>query len=369
MRGAPDDPSLPVRLLSRGWLSHAGPGFIGGKYATPQPVPRSSWADAAGDLGEDEDVEQGVVFLQESHRVTTAEAAAGLVRMELTHEPIEHSEHLYWGPAGGMGVYQPGSVWHRDGQTVVAASTALAAGDRLTVEYAYIEGLTLPAPAVTLVGLPLVGWFSADYELANQSLGPITTWTNLAEGWSSLPMTGNATLEATTGPGGGPSIHLANQTLQLGNAAAPGSWRSTAGAEGFFVRKRDSSAAGSNHNFGLHSSADLYYPTGAGLVRDDFSSNVLVDFTPTMSLTEWRRYNARASTTHRAVYLDEVLQGELTGSFTVGGPSGNNELGASGGNAHNGRYSCVLLFSRVLTDTERAQVIDYLAAFPCGGLP
>jgi hypothetical protein len=78
---------------------------------------------------------QGVLFYQDPHTVI----AAGEQAVALTHLPIDNSEHVYWN-----GLYQPGSEWTRDGQTITVPDPdgLLASNDELVVEYAYRKGIT-----------------------------------------------------------------------------------------------------------------------------------------------------------------------------------------------------------------------------------
>lgn len=79
----------------------------------------------------------------------TYTVAAGEQAFDLTHDPIDNSEHLYWN-----GLYQPASVWSRSGRTVTVpdAPGDLRVGDELVVEYAYRVGLKGGAlPTVTVV--------------------------------------------------------------------------------------------------------------------------------------------------------------------------------------------------------------------------
>ena len=76
----------------------------------------------------------------------------GLQTIGLTHEPVAHSEHVYWN-----GLYQPGSEWSRSGLTVTVpdANRDLEAGDQLVVEYAYLVTTSSPDLPLSL-GSP--GW-------------------------------------------------------------------------------------------------------------------------------------------------------------------------------------------------------------------
>lgn len=116
----------------------------------------------------------GVQFMQDSTTVTEV----GDQIVELTHVPITNSEHLYWN-----GLYQPGTEWTRDGQTVSVPDPGevCAVDDVLTVEYAYREAGV--APSGSSVPVTLRYYFPS---LAMALPGPIVPpygemWTVLDE--------------------------------------------------------------------------------------------------------------------------------------------------------------------------------------------
>lgn len=95
----------------------------------------------------------GTLFYQDSLTV----AAPGDQTLNLTHQPIDNSEHLYWD-----GDYQPGTEWTRDGLmvTVLDPDDFLAAGDQLVMEYAYYGAGTAPEsfPAFVTIPYESTGW-------------------------------------------------------------------------------------------------------------------------------------------------------------------------------------------------------------------
>lgn len=66
----------------------------------------------------------------------------------LSYEPRDHSEHLYWHPQGGAGVYQDGANWTRDVLTVtlIDPDGFIQAGDKFTMEYAILAGGDVAPP-------------------------------------------------------------------------------------------------------------------------------------------------------------------------------------------------------------------------------
>lgn len=108
-----------VRLVATNRAGEAGP---------PSVATLVDEEDADNVEEEDEELE----FYADTHAVT----APGPQSIQLTYEPEQESEHLYWN-----GLYQPGSEWSRVGQTITVPDAAghLATGDELVVEYAYFH--------------------------------------------------------------------------------------------------------------------------------------------------------------------------------------------------------------------------------------
>lgn len=74
-------------------------------------------------------------FFQDLHLVT----AVGEQTVYLTFVPVENSEHVYWLPKGGAGLYQPGSEWSRSENVVTIPDDdgIITVDDAIVVEYAY----------------------------------------------------------------------------------------------------------------------------------------------------------------------------------------------------------------------------------------
>ena len=129
----------------------------------------------------------GTQFWQDTHTV----AEVGDQHIALTHEPLPHSEHLYWN-----GLYQPGTEWVRSGQAMTVGDGAgrLRLGDELTVEYAYMVGVATG----TTINVPYgsTGW--------KYLVVPTSDSTNRSavgyddSGWATAPAPfGNANNETT----------------------------------------------------------------------------------------------------------------------------------------------------------------------------
>lgn len=108
------------------YLRSLDPGLLDGLYATPRPVPRVP-SQLVGDDGGDGGTE---IAFENADRATAS--AAGRVTLHLTHEPIDGSLHIYWGPS-----YQRPSKYALDGQTVTFVNAHIHVGDVLSAAYAY----------------------------------------------------------------------------------------------------------------------------------------------------------------------------------------------------------------------------------------
>lgn len=93
-----------------------------------------------------------VKFMQDQFTVSEL----GAQTLTLSFEPILNSEHLYWHPGSGAGIYQPGSEWSRDRWDVSVPDPdgRLAVDDALVMEYAY---RTRGSKPVVLASMFLIG--------------------------------------------------------------------------------------------------------------------------------------------------------------------------------------------------------------------
>lgn len=234
-----------------------------------------------------------------------------------------------------------------------------------------------------LCRLPLLFWGSADYEYATYGAGSKAGWTNLAEGtwadgfgnvYDKGDATGNCTVQASGGPAGGPSLTLPSVQILTFDGVGwvqPGVGGFQSGnyssGEMFAVVKASGPTARSDwFNIGA-SSIDARYPNSDGDIWDEFGGGNYT-FTPSLDVSSWRTFSSRNSGASRVTRLDGVVQYTDTSGFGL--PQHQPNLGSSGGGGgFLGSITSFYLFSRSLTDAERAQVEAWIAANPSGGLP
>jgi hypothetical protein len=76
-----------------------------------------------------------ILFYNETFTISST----GNQSLSFTFEPLTYSEHIYWCPAGGGGVYlEEGEDWQKTSpSSVVVNGSYMDIGDQLVVEYAY----------------------------------------------------------------------------------------------------------------------------------------------------------------------------------------------------------------------------------------
>lgn len=91
----------------------------------------------------------GLRFMQDQFTVVHT----GDQTFALTYQPVLNSEHVYWHPGGGAGVYQDGSTWSRSDWTITIPDPGglIAVGDEFVVEYAYTDPSSKPLVPASLV--------------------------------------------------------------------------------------------------------------------------------------------------------------------------------------------------------------------------
>lgn len=126
----------PLEEIRRHQMSMT-PGSLSGRVAEARPIWNSN-LDASESASEEADsgTTNLVQFWYDQFLVT----APGTQRVTLTHLPLDHSEHLYWGP-----IYQRNAFWTRSAGSraviIPDPSGHLSPGDVLTFKYAYIPGV------------------------------------------------------------------------------------------------------------------------------------------------------------------------------------------------------------------------------------
>lgn len=124
-----------VRHHSR-QLQSMVPGAAGGRLASAQPLPAGTYLDA--DVDGDDWAADGVLAWNDTFTVSST----GTQTLSLSWLPVENSEHFYWHPAAGAAVYWTGDEWTREGQTITVLDPGgiFEVGDKITIEYLYLDG-------------------------------------------------------------------------------------------------------------------------------------------------------------------------------------------------------------------------------------
>lgn len=76
-----------------------------------------------------------VLFFNQTFWVTST----GNQTLNLTFEPLPYSEHVYWCPYGGGGIYlEEGEDWQKTSSSLIVVNgNYLDIGDQIVVEYSY----------------------------------------------------------------------------------------------------------------------------------------------------------------------------------------------------------------------------------------
>lgn len=211
----------------------------------------------------------------------------------------------------------------------------------------------------------LWAWYSAQAETSYADNADMTQWTDqsgnsrhaLASG------TNQPKWRSSLGRGGGPSVQFTSNggtyfvapnmtALTAGEGAA--TLYPTADPQGFW-------------RFGASGIAPKF-PHG-GTAYDDFGSSVWETASSGVALNTWYRYGVAAESGRWRTWLDGTAKTDRA-SNTVSFRS-NPNIGDSldGGWGFGGQMGCVLIYNRVLTASERADLDAWLTANPSGGVP
>ena len=319
---------------------------------------------------------KGTLFYQDAFTV----GGPGTQDFNLTYIPIPNSEHLYWN-----GLYQSqGSVWSRAERvvTVADADDYLAAGDVVTVEYAYRDGMAqIPAEAGggDPLTLAVTVWYSAEYEATLYADGAeLDTITDLsgngnhatcATAGSSKPR-----IYHTGGPGGGPRIRFADGAY----ASLPsGVMTGAAAGEIMAYVKSDytDSIAQGWWKFGTDGVQTNHYPYEDDIWDDWGRTGRRGPIIPGVTLTSWHRIGVWSATNdwemqHNGASVN--ASGLNTVSWADVPRIGNSALGSPGSGAidtFEGDFGGIILKRAKHSDTERDNLADWLDGNPSGGLP
>lgn len=260
-------------------------------------------------------------------------------------------------------------------RAVLLVAGSLSDGEELTAyEYMGLEGkdaqlLVTASLGVSILSLAPALWIKADSITGKITGDSVTAWTDLSGGGhpgdsigggGTLPQY-RAAGDADATPAGGPSVKfLGSGYFTFGNVMA-----SAAAGEVFCVLKADDAQNGL-WIFGSIAGVDSsLYPYTGGFVYEAFgcATGQRKQFTPTLDVLQWRRYNVWSAAGDWAANLNEVSQ--ATGSPGTVTWYTNTHLGASGfsgglGEVLNGCVAEMIVFARKLTTPERAYVNSYL---------
>jgi len=171
-------------------LRSLDPGYLGGLYATPQPVPLGA-QELVGESGDGQDGGADDIAFWNTDQTFAASTNPGQIILNLTWEPIDGSLHIRWN-----GIDQPPTEWTLDGQTVTFTSTLIRTGDLLTAAYAYDDGeLADPSDILVDYGDTEWLWLQVPFHDPNDYSDPLTSF----PGSPAVPPWGMTTPEHTVG--------------------------------------------------------------------------------------------------------------------------------------------------------------------------
>lgn len=228
----------------------------------------------------------------------------------------------------------------------------------------------------------LVLWYSAEHEAANYSDNTaMTQWTDLSGNGNHATAAGTnkPKWRSSTGRSSGAAVEF--------TATGP-----TDSAAGYFTLPTilagatsveilaEVKASGSSNESGLwflNDSGDVpFYPFSDGKIYETFGTTLRKNsITPTMSIASWRRYGIWSAADDWVSRLDGTTQHTVSGAFSntvsVGASAtrwlGRDAVSGSPFRGFRGSMSCVVLYSRKLTTTERSDLEAWLTAHPAGG--
>jgi len=266
------------------------------------------------------------------------------------------------------------------------ASTAVAT---VTDTYSFIDSTTLPytsysyqiqasdlvgtaalstaATAVTPVSvdpMPVNGvslWLSADTGLRTDHNGNVIFWMDQSpNGYSiSQPTIGSQPSLVTNSLNGRPTVRfmISGQFLPMPNFMS----NATSGDEFIVLKSTSAAPAGNQQLWELGGGSSTVYPYSNGILADDFGSTVGYTVgAPLVNISAYHLYNVTATSGAWTSRLDGQTFSDVLGN-TVYFPTSAN-LGKGQFNNWDGNIAEIIVFNRVLSSYERAQVGYYLNA-------
>lgn len=211
----------------------------------------------------------------------------------------------------------------------------------------------------------LIGWYSADNMSTHYTNGQsMDYWADLSGAHNHAKSAGTSPLwQSTTGPSGGPAVRFGG----VGYFTLPtGMFGAATAAEAMTKIKSDDTGNRGFWTIGSQGQG-AHYPF-SGTVYDNFSSSSHRNsFSPSLSITSWRRYNVWSASNDWAASLDGTSQ--TTNSSNTVGFNSTLALGFSAQVSYYmlGHHSAVVFYNRKLTGTERTDLETWMDANPSGG--
>lgn len=218
----------------------------------------------------------------------------------------------------------------------------------------------------------LLVWYSADAETSYTSGSQMTSWVDRSGNGNHATAVASTTKpiwQSTTGPSSGPSVRFGND----GYFTLPNIFSGVTSAEAMVVTKSDgvdTSLWGMGQTTG--GSDEAHYPYG-GTVYESWGlpTGARPNFSGT-GITSWHRYGVWSASSDWDAHLDEVSKASSTSwtpSFTA-----NPVLGAGRKNnavdmRYSGNITCLVVYNKKLTSTERSDLASWLSSNPSGGFP
>lgn len=220
----------------------------------------------------------------------------------------------------------------------------------------------------------LVAWYSADHQATLQAPGVlVSSWADLSDAGhpARLPgsgdvvgtYTGPPILESATGAAGGPALLFTDR----GGLVLPFSFTGSAPGEVFATMRSDLtySTWSSPWKFGNTADASHHPGTNDLTIYEQFGWSGRTSFNAS-GLDAWHRYNVAAGGTALRAWIN----GALAKTQAIAAPAWAPYFVLGGSppqRPYAGRMGMVLIYDRVLTDPERADVNTWMAAHPSGG--
>ena len=215
----------------------------------------------------------------------------------------------------------------------------------------------------------LVLWWSAEAQSSRFTDGQAISdriWDSSGNNFHGLVQLAGITWQATSGQNGGPALAFAGGYASVWRAYQNVLKDATQG-EIFATVKNDKAATATDQgswSFGTDSLKSHYVYNGT--MYDNFASTARKSGAPGVDTTTWHRVNIWSAVNDWSCQIDEMTRFSSTANNVAWNSDlriGNN----GGGLSFTGKYGVILLYSRKLTATERADLAAWVTANPSGG--